>query len=164
MRFTQKKIDCLCLLYLENLDIRTVRESESTALVHLSVDMGISVKLAYPVTTLLEGAVFRGNVSMVKLLLQEGSDPSVSLNYPINFAVLRGYTLIIDLLLTAGVNVNSGHCYSPFDRAVERGSLRVVNMLLSAGGKVTLDTIKYAMGSSIESHAKVKLLSPLINK
>jgi ankyrin repeat protein len=96
----------------------------------------------YRGSTALVHAVARGDVEMVRLLLDAGADPDQrgGGHTPLGLAALRGHTRVAGLLLKAGANPNlkSGDGNTPLAAAAAMNRPAVLATLLAAGADPAL--------------------------
>ncbi|MGB3296791.1 MAG: ankyrin repeat domain-containing protein, partial [Phormidesmis sp.] len=87
----------------------------------------------------LRSAVYHNDVGRVKALLKFGTDFR-SVNWydtpVLVIAAQKGYTDIVQALISAGANVNTGYDRLPLQVAAEQGHLDVVQRLLNSGADV----------------------------
>lgn len=84
----------------------------------------------------LETAIGDNDVSTVEALLKSGANfrPTNWYDTPVLVtAAAKGYTDIVQALIIAGANVNSGYDRLPLHMAAEQGHLSVVQQLLNSG-------------------------------
>ncbi len=92
--------------------------------------------------TPLSCAAERGDIKIVELLIELGSDIHKSGEYALRAAAKNGHTQVIELLLKHGVEVQhiDGYADSPLLCAIEGRQLAVVKMLLQAGAHASDET------------------------
>lgn len=89
-----------------------------------------------PVAMSLAEAVACNNIDVVKALIKEGVDlrPTHWYDTPVLVsAAAQGFVEIVQLLIAARANVNSGYESLPLISAAEQGHLNIVRLLLAAG-------------------------------
>ena len=89
--------------------------------------------------TPLEAAVFKGDLSTLRILLRAGADPNPPVWYEtpvLVIAAAKGQVEIVRELIAAGANVDRGFDELPLHTAAQKGHLEVVHLLLDAGANV----------------------------
>ena len=89
----------------------------------------------------LKDAVDRGNIDVVKHLLERGVDKNAKDAYGqslVMTAVSNHHSEIVELLIEAGADINAANTYriTPLAVAAEQGHLDLIHMLVAAGAKV----------------------------
>jgi ankyrin repeat protein len=94
---------------------------------------------------ILTEAAHNGHEEIVRTSLDNGAGPnchesSYGCNYPLNFAVSRGYMSIIQLLLSRGAKRQSVGRYTTLFIAATKGYKEVVQLLLGYGTDINPKT------------------------
>ena len=93
---------------------------------------------------MMQEGIETNDLKKVALALNLGLSVEAELNgySPLYLAVLRGNIALVEILISAGVNVNAkdngGH--SPLHFAVDRDNVAIVKLLISAGADVNAKT------------------------
>ena len=87
----------------------------------------------------LKAAVCRNDIGVVKALIKAGTDLRPVTWHDTSvlmIAAQKGYTDVLQVLITAGANVNTGYDRLPLHAAAEQGHLAVVQRLLNSGADI----------------------------
>ena len=140
-----------------NEELKTGIKSKDATIVKNALKNG-----AYPDSAALILAVEKDEPSIVKMLLDAGSDVHVGNDTPIRNAVKKGNKEIVKLLLDAGADVNIDNEAPLYNAVTENNDVELVKMLLDAGAKVDNGIIVTAQRSVETERKNPEILKLLI--
>lgn len=109
----------------------------------LALAMGILTSASPVFAQSLIGATFKGDLSQVRTLLDQGADVNGRDNQgvtPLHYAAQQGHNEIVELLISRGADVNLGTLkggHAPIHLACSQGQLEAVQLLTKHGADVT---------------------------
>lgn len=117
------------------MNIRRIRNTSwrRTSLLY-TVSMTSSTTSPHDCMSMLSSAVMCNIITRTQLLIAHGADVNVDYGYPIRCAAYRNYDIILDILITAGADLNLCGEYTPtITNAISRSPAKTVLKLLMAG-------------------------------
>lgn len=148
--------------YWHNYPLNLACELCSLESVRLLLDAGASVHGEGGHTALHEAAV-RGDISIMKLLLDRGADinaPGSTYGTPLKGAIQSRDAAVVQFMLDRGADINGcGSTRShPVDQAIFGGNCRAADKLLEMGAKFSGEALAEALGHSSKEYLVPVLL------
>jgi hypothetical protein len=120
-----------------------------TSLVRLLIEHGAELDWRDPERrqSAMEAACTKGDIGIVKLLLDSGADPSLRhyiRPYPIQCAAMMGHTNIVESLIDAGASADTctgrpdGGSFPPLQLAVRGDHEETAKLLITKGAKINI--------------------------
>jgi len=122
--------------------------------------MSVNYKPRLGDTTVIEKAILRGRALCVELLIMYHADVDCVDGFPVRTATLNNNEVIVNMLITAGADVNRRSIYrSAVYVALKCASFSIVSQLLKAGAILPDDALALAYETHIDSAQKVAFLN-----
>lgn len=114
-----------------------INDSDSWhAMIRLLVDHGLDVNTTLPVigrSSLLDNAVYRDDMAMLRYLLEKGADPTKG--GALSAAIVKGNPEMVHFLIKDGADVNELGG-APLALAAGKGNLALVKLLVANGARI----------------------------